>query len=177
MMAIHCACSTEPRPTSSDLTYVGNLVLVARHTSLRLIQFSLKLYANKGGEEGAQIYPVYLRIVNMFDNTNISHLLKLSAAVDAILKKEQARPDAYSKARSFYPYTWKSVLAGIRKGNWDALEQPIVIDALQKAGFDGATIKEGANHNFMVFKAAQIKSTMNTTWDGKNPNISEGLSG
>ena len=53
------------------------------------------------------------------------------------------------------------------------IEQPIIIDALKKAGFDGATVQEGPNHNYMVFKANQIKSVFNAgTWELKTPHLS-----
>lgn len=130
-----------------------------------------ELYANKAGSAG-RIYPVYLRIINMFDNNRSEHIDKLLVAVDAILQKEEAKP--YGRGRSFYPFTKSKVFERIREGRWDFLEHPIIIDALKKAGFDGATISEGPNHNYMVFSANQIKSTLNSgDWDVTNPNIAE----
>lgn len=130
------------------------------------------LYANKGGDEGGRIYPVYLRIINMFDNSNQEHRQRLWGAVNDILDKENDKP--YGHGRSFYPYTAEKIMQGVHLGHWNSIEHPIIIDALKKAGFDGATITEGGTQNFMVFNARQIKSTMNIgDWNYKNPNISE----
>ena len=127
-------------------------------------------YASKGGDESGSVYPVYLRIVNPFHYTNTTHLKTLEREVESFLKHEkETKP--YGKAEDFYPFTKSKIFDSIAQGKWNAIEHPIIIDALKKSGFDGAIMYEGQIRNFMVFSPRQIKSVFNRgTW---SPSTSE----
>ena len=59
--------------------------------------------------------------------------------------------------------------AKLATGDWSFLEEPEVLSAIKRAGFDSVFVKEGGNKNLAVFKPNQIRST-NAKFDPKKKN-------
>ena len=92
------------------------------------------------------IIPVYVRSENPFDYQNPNHINELAKIID----------DKY-------------VLADVRGGDWEAIENPTVQEALRDyLGFDGFYVKEAGRKNLGVYNSSQLKSVFN-----ERPNINE----
>jgi hypothetical protein len=63
----------------------------------------------------------------------------------------------------------------IRRGEWSAIEEPDVQEAIQKAGFDGFYITEGGRKNLAVYDPNQLKSVTGNigTYGQREPTINE----
>jgi hypothetical protein len=81
------------------------------------------------------ILPVYVRAENPFDFENQGHL--------EAIRSMPGVPVHYQR---------------IRRGEWSAIEEPDVQDAIQKAGFDSFYITEGGRKNLAVYDPNQLKS-------------------
>jgi hypothetical protein len=81
------------------------------------------------------ILPVYVRAENPFDFENQGHL--------EAIRSMPGVPVHYQR---------------IRRGEWSAIEEPDVQEAIQKAGFDGFYITEGGRKNLAVYDPNQLKS-------------------
>jgi hypothetical protein len=78
---------------------------------------------------------VYVRAENPFDFENQGHL--------EAIRSMPGVPVHYQR---------------IRRGEWSAIEEPDVQEAIQKAGFDGFYITEGGRKNLAVYDPNQLKS-------------------
>jgi hypothetical protein len=81
------------------------------------------------------ILPVYVRAENPFDFENQGHL--------EAIRSMPGVPVHYQR---------------IRRGEWSAIEEPDVQEAIQKAGFDSFYITEGGRKNLAVYDPNQLKS-------------------
>jgi hypothetical protein len=81
------------------------------------------------------ILPVYVRAENPFDFDNQNHL--------EAIRSMPGVPVHYQR---------------IRRGEWSAIEEPDVQEAIQKAGFDSFYITEGGRKNLAVYDPNQLKS-------------------
>jgi hypothetical protein len=63
----------------------------------------------------------------------------------------------------------------IRRGEWSAIEEPDVQEAIQKAGFDSFYITEGGRKNLAVYDPNQLKSVTGNigTYGQREPTINE----
>jgi hypothetical protein len=98
------------------------------------------------------ILPVYVRAENPFDFENQGHL--------EAIRSMPGVPVHYQR---------------IRRGEWSAIEEPDVQEAIQKAGFDGFYIKEGGRKNLAVYDPNQLKSVTGNigTYGQREPTINE----
>jgi hypothetical protein len=78
---------------------------------------------------------VYVRAENPFDFENQGHL--------EAIRSMPGVPVHYQR---------------IRRGEWSAIEEPDVQEAIQKAGFDSFYITEGGRKNLAVYDPNQLKS-------------------
>jgi len=93
-------------------------------------------YPGLGQPRGQNIMPVHVRAENPFDYEIPSHVHKLSS----IIKD-------------------KELLRDIKDGYWQSIENPDVLEAMQKLGFDSFYSPDMAK-NLGVFKPEQIKSAI-----------------
>jgi hypothetical protein len=98
------------------------------------------------------ILPVYVRAENPFDFENQGHL--------EAIRSMPGVPVHYQR---------------IRRGEWSAIEEPDVQEAIQKAGFDGFYITEGGRKNLAVYDPNQLKSVTGNigTYGQREPTINE----
>jgi len=99
---------------------------------------------------GSNIMPLYVNAENPFDYENPAH-------VDKIKGMDNVNPN----------------LAYIERGSWQGIEDPLVQNAIQKAGFDSFYVMEGGRKNLGVFNPEQLKSAIGNvgTFDRYNPDI------
>jgi len=83
--------------------------------------------ARKDFTQGSQIYPVKIRTKDVFDYDNTDHIDKLENKILAQFSDESEEFDRLSRVKS---------------GDWLALEEPYVQDALQNLGFSGYRTNE-----------------------------------
>jgi hypothetical protein len=98
------------------------------------------------------ILPVYVRAENPFDFDNQNHL--------EAIRSMPGVPVHYQR---------------IRRGEWSAIEEPDVQEAVQKAGFDSFYITEGGRKNLAVYDPNQLKSVTGNigTYGQREPTINE----
>jgi hypothetical protein len=98
------------------------------------------------------ILPVYVRAENPFDFENQGHL--------EAIRSMPGVPVHYQR---------------IRRGEWSAIEEPDVQEAIQKAGFDSFYITEGGRKNLAVYDPNQLKSVTGNigTYGQREPTINE----
>jgi hypothetical protein len=96
------------------------------------------------------ILPVYVRAENPFDFDNQNHL--------EAIRSMPGVPVHYQR---------------IRRGEWSAIEEPDVQEAIQKAGFDSFYITEGGRKNLAVYDPNQLKSVTGNigTYGQREPTI------
>jgi len=81
------------------------------------------------------ILPVYVRAERPFDFENQEHLNDLRSMPGVAVHYQR-----------------------VRNGDWSAIEEPEVQEAIQDLGFDGFYIKEGGRKNLAVYNPNQLKS-------------------
>jgi hypothetical protein len=98
------------------------------------------------------ILPVYVRAERPFDFENQGHL--------EAIRSMPGVPVHYQR---------------IRRGEWSAIEEPAVQEAIQDLGFDGFYIKEGGRKNLAVYDPNQLKSVTGNigTYGQRDPTINE----
>ena len=77
--------------------------------------------------EGSQIYPVKIKTKDIFDYDNPDHIDKLENKILATFSDESEEFD---------------YLGRVKAGNWQALEQDYIKDALKKLGYSGYRTNE-----------------------------------
>ena len=102
------------------------------------------------GEEGAQIYPVYISAKNPFDYENSQHLKKIIPQFRKVLKEEEGYgQDLIQK-----------MLNRFQEGQWRAIELANDYDLFEKNGFDAFYTSEQGRKNLGVFEPNQVKSAI-----------------
>jgi hypothetical protein len=116
---------------------IGDLVNVAGYGN--------ELYQELQGRlpSSLNIMPLYVKAENPFDYDNPRHVKAVMARVKEILGEE-----GYSKDR-------------MSSGDWSAIEDETVQEAIKDLGFDGFYVEEGGQKNLAVYKSSQIKSVFN----------------
>ena len=106
-------------------------------------------YPGLGQPRGQNVMPVHVHAKNPFDYEIPSHVHKLSS----IIKDRE-------------------LLEDIKEGGWQSIENPDVLEAMQKLGFDSFYSHDMAK-NLAVFEPHQIKSAIGNrgTYDINNPDI------
>ena len=103
------------------------------------------------GEEGAQIYPVYISAQNPFDYDNSQHLKKIIPQFRKVLKEEEGLGrEAIQEMVDMF-----------QKGTWRAIELANDYDLFEKNGFDAFYASEQGRKNLGVFEPTQVKSVFN----------------
>jgi hypothetical protein len=98
------------------------------------------------------ILPVYVRAERPFDFENQEHLNDLRSMPGVAVHYQR-----------------------VRNGDWSAIEEPAVQEAIQDLGFDGFYIKEGGRKNLAVYDPNQLKSVTGNigTYGQREPTINE----
>jgi len=103
------------------------------------------------GEEGAQIYPVYISAKNPFDYENSQHLKKIIPQFRKALKEEEGLGREATQ----------EMIDMFQKGTWRAIELANDYDLFEKNGFDAFYASEQGRKNLGVFEPTQVKSVFN----------------
>jgi hypothetical protein len=103
------------------------------------------------GEEGAQIYPVYISAKNPFDYENSQHLKKIIPQFRKALKEEEGLGREATQ----------EMVDMFQKGTWRAIELANDYDLFEKNGFDAFYASEQGRKNLGVFEPTQVKSVFN----------------
>jgi hypothetical protein len=115
------------------------------------------------------MYPVYIQAKNPWDYENPEHIERI---LPYLPKKNEGKWSALVKK----PEDIKELLEA---GNWGLIENPKVIEAIQKAGFDAAHMQEMGVKNIGVFDPKVIKSATGNrgTYDIEDPDITKAAGG
>jgi hypothetical protein len=129
-------------------------------------------YAGRLEPEGTHqptMYPVYIQAKNPWDYENPEHIERI---LPYLPKKNEGKWSALVKK----PEDIKELLEA---GNWGLIENPKVIEAIQKAGFDAAHMQEMGVKNIGVFDPKVIKSATGNrgTYDIEDPDINRANGG
>jgi hypothetical protein len=133
---------------------------------------------------GAQVMPVYLRIVNPFDYRKDYHM------AGSFYDETGGIQDRFESNRILMGLGWKidniddvstplltekQFTRALRKGSWDALEAPDFVEYIHDAGYDGIVLMENRSLNFAIFEANQVKSAIGNrgTFDPESDHIGE----
>lgn len=127
----------------------------------------------RGGDfmSGA-VYPVHVQVRNPFDFQNADHLDVLT---DELSKLSGTSP----KVPGWIQAGPEHIRAELRSGSWGAIEDPYVIDAAKRLGFDAMYMNEYGVKNLGVFDPKRIKSAIGNqgTYDITNPDITKAKGG
>jgi len=123
---------------------------------LGVVGYGKELYQELQGRmlSSLNIMPLYVKAENPFDYDNPRHVKAVMARVKEILGEE-----GYSKDR-------------ISSGDWSAIEDETVQEAIKDLGFDGFYVEEGGQKNLAVYKSSQVKSVF-TARPTESPVITE----
>jgi hypothetical protein len=121
--------------------------------------------------EGGQVYPVRVHTKNPFDYENAEHV---KAVADAIPYGSEANPLSIARQASH-----EDMLHALRTGDWSYIEDPEVLSAIRRLGFDGAYMRESNTKNLGVFRPEQVKSDIGNrgTYDIADPDITKASGG
>lgn len=116
-------------------------------------------FAGKGNTSPSRVYPVYVQVKKPFDFENAKHVDELAAEVSAAVRKNKGKKDlAWWMTSDGKPVSTDSVRRLLSTGQWGFIEDPIVLDAAKKLGFDGMYMMEAGTKNLGVFDPKKIKS-------------------
>jgi hypothetical protein len=129
-------------------------------------------YAGRLDPEGMRsptMYPVYIQAKNPWDYENPEHIEQILPYLP------QNNKDKWSVLVK-KPEDIKELLEA---GNWGLIENPKVIEAIQKAGFDAAHMQENGVKNIGVFDPKRIKSALGNrgTYDINDPDLNKAAGG
>jgi hypothetical protein len=107
----------------------------------------------------ANIVPVYVKAENPFDYENKQHIRDVLKRIDETSALELD----------------SGQIEGLRKGDWTAVESPVILNAIKSLGFDSMYVEEMDEKNLAVFDPRQIKSAIgnNGNFDVALPSIRE----
>lgn len=118
------------------------------------------------------VYPVHVQARNPFDYQNADHL---DVMTDRLLKLSEDVP--------YVPFWVKEgpdfIRERLRSGAWDAIEDPLTVEAAKSLGFDSMYMNESGVKNLGVFDPKRIKSAIGNqgTYDIENPDITKAHGG
>ena len=118
------------------------------------------------------VYPVHVQVRNPFDYENADHL---DLMVDELEKLMGGSPNT----PSFIHSGPDKIRAALRRGTWDIIESPPVLEAAKRLGFDGMYMNEQGVKNLGVFDPKRIKSAIGNqgTYDINDPDITKAEGG
>jgi len=105
---------------------------------------------------------------NTFDYANKEHLDKIAKEINSLDKDELIRYGYY-----YPPENW---IDRISTGDWATIENPSIIKALKKAGFDSAKLVEANQPNIMMLNNKDLRS-VNAAFDPKRKKEADILAG
>jgi hypothetical protein len=108
---------------------------------------------------GPNIMPLYVKAENPFDYDNPEH-------IDALKK--------YDEEHRYTPRSLVYHIGAVRAGNWEAIEEKPVQNAIKALGFDSFYVKEHGKKSLAVYSSDQLKSaTGNVGAYGQRPVTAE----
>jgi hypothetical protein len=118
------------------------------------------------------VYPVHVQARNPFDFENADHL---DIMTEELAKLSGDSPDT----PAFIHAGPEKIRAALRRGTWDIIESPPVIEAAKRLGFDSMYMNEQGIKNLGVFDPKRIKSAIGNqgTYDITNPDITKAEGG
>jgi len=127
----------------------------------------------KGGDfmSGA-VYPVHVQVRNPFDFQNADHL-------DVLTDELSKLSGTSSRVPGWIHAGPEKIRSELRSGSWSAIEDPYVMDAAKRLGFDGMYMNEYDVKNLGVFDPKRIKSAIGNQgiYDIENPDITKAHGG
>lgn len=140
------------------------------------------------GNDGGQIYPVHLKIENPFDyRKDWKQAHDFYDATGGVGDDYEAnrilmglgKTDSFDGGPGARGLTPKDFATSVRRGHWDALENPDFVEWLRRGGTDGVVMREGNATNYGVFDPTQIKSAIGNrgTYDPMLPDINKAEGG
>jgi hypothetical protein len=106
----------------------------------------------------ANIVPVYVKAENPFDYENKQHIRDVLKKIDETSALELD----------------SGQIEGLKKGDWTAVESPVILNAIKSLGFDSMYVEEMDEKNLAVFDPSQVKSAIgNNGQFGPTPSIRE----
>jgi len=118
------------------------------------------------------VYPVHVQVRKPFDFENADHLDVMTDELSKLSGKSPEIP-AWINAGS------EKIRKQLRSGNWDVIEDPLVMGIAKRLGFDGAYMNEQGVKNLGVFDPKRIKSAVGNrgTYDINDPDITKAKGG
>lgn len=92
----------------------------------------------------ANIVPVYVKAENPFDYENKQHIRDVLKRIDETSALELD----------------SGQIEGLKKGDWTAVESPVILNAIKSLGFDSMYVEEMDEKNLAVFDPNQVKSAI-----------------
>lgn len=130
---------------------------------LGVVGYGKELYQELQGRmpSSLNIMPLYVKTENPFDYENPEHVDAVMSKVKEILGEE-----GYSKDR-------------MSSGDWPAIEDETVQEAIKDLGFDGFYVEEGGNKNLGIYNPNRIKSAIGNrgTYDIEDADITKAKGG
>jgi hypothetical protein len=122
------------------------------------------------GRFSPAMYPVYVQAKSPWDYEIPEHIENI------LPRLPYNDTDKWSLLYKKNPEDIKELLEA---GNWGAIEDPRVLDAIQEAGYDAAHMKEAGVKNLGVFDTRRIKSALGNrgTYDINDPDITKATGG
>jgi hypothetical protein len=131
-------------------------------------------FGGKGLASPSRVYPVYVQVKKPFDFENAKHVDELAAEISAAVRKNKGKKDlAWWMTSGGKPVTTDSVRRLLSTGQWGFIEDPIVLEAAKKLGFDGMYMMEAGTKNLGIFDPKKIKSATGNqgSFNVKTPDI------
>jgi hypothetical protein len=118
----------------------------------------------------SRVYPVHVQVKKPFDFENASHLKEIAAEVYKSSKKLKKKEAELGTSWMSSP---EDIAFALSRGSWAEIENPLVINAAKKLGFDGMYMMEAGVKNLGIFDPKKIKSAIGNegTFDVRKPDI------
>jgi len=118
----------------------------------------------------SRIYPVHVQVKKPFDFENASHLKEIAAEVYKSSKKLKKKEAELGTSWMSSP---EDIAFALSRGSWSEIENPLVINAAKKLGFDGMYMMEAGVKNLGIFDPKKIKSAIGNegAFDVRKPDI------
>lgn len=122
-------------------------------------------YGDENAPKNVNIYPLWVRAENPFDYENPKHVKKVQqGVVDLVGEYSTSLPMSAKKAHRAAEL--------LPEGDWTEVENDVVQQAIQNAGFDSFYVEEDGTKNLAVYSATQVKSvTGNSGEFGENKDM------
>jgi hypothetical protein len=112
------------------------------------------------GSEDPQLYKVFSRAENTFEYANAEHLKLLRNELKKSVGEEKAREIVADFERADEEGT-----------NWTALEDPEIVEAVKRLGFDSMFVEEEGRKNLAIFEPNQVRSVDAAFLDPDSPKL------